>query len=312
MKLLRRNSNLIVILGPTATGKTKFAASLAAQIDGEIISADSRQIYRRMNLGTGKDYSDYYIGDKFIPYHLIDIHEPGYRYNVFEYQQDFVNVFTQIQAKGNIPILCGGTGMYIDAVAKGYKLITVPVNKELREELQDKSLQELEEILTTYRKLHNRTDTDTKKRAVRAIEIEAYYSFHNESNPDYPEIHPIYFGLYCDREIRRERITNRLYSRLKNGMIEEVKHLLDEGLTPEDLIYYGLEYKYITLYLTGKLDYESMVQKLNIAIHQFAKRQMTWFRKMEKEGITIQWIDSELPLREKINFALETIWSDIT
>jgi len=299
--------NLIVILGPTATGKTRFASELAAIIDGEIISADSRQIYRQMNLGTGKDYEDYRIGDRSIPCHLIDIHEPGYKYNVFEYQQDFLRAFTTIQKSGKLSILCGGTGMYIEAVTRGYKLISVPVNESLREKLKNKSLIDLEQILTSYRPLHNQTDTDTIKRAIRAIEIETYYANHPEVKREYPEMHPIYLGLFCEREIRRERITKRLHTRLKNGMIEEVEHLLREGLSPDDLIYYGLEYKYITLYLTGKLDYDTLVNKLNVAIHQFAKRQMTWFRKMEKEGIYIHWIDAQLPITEKIRLAMEIL-----
>lgn len=307
MKLSQIKNNLIIITGPTATGKTRFAAELAAQINGEIISADSRQIYRKMNLGTGKDYDDYRVGDRLIPFHLIDIHEPGYKYNVFEYQQDFIKAYYKIHNKGKIPILCGGTGMYIDAVTKGYKLIAVPVNQKLREELQNKSLQELAKILSSFRPLHNLTDTDTLKRAIRAIEIEVYYSSHPEEMRDYPIFNSVYFGLICDREIRRERITNRLHARLKNGMIEEVKQLLDEGIAPEHLIYYGLEYKYITLYITGELDYDTMVHKLNIAIHQFAKRQMTWFRKMERDGIKIAWIDTDLKMNEKIEMALDIL-----
>lgn len=307
MKSLQIKNNLIIVLGPTAAGKTRFAAALAFHIDGEIISADSRQIYRKMNLGTGKDYSDYKVGNKLISYHLIDIHEPGYKYNVFEYQQDFIKVIHKIHEKKKIPILCGGSGMYIDAVTKGYKLISVPLNNELRKELKDKTLDELEKILAGYRRLHNRTDIDTKKRAIRAIEIEVYYANHPKEKTNYPELHPIYFGIFCSRENRRERITHRLHNRLQGGMIEEVKYLLDQGLTPESLIYYGLEYKYITLYLTGQMDYNTMVQKLNIAIHQFAKRQMTWFRKMEREGIIIHWIDSELPTNKKIKRAMDIL-----
>jgi tRNA dimethylallyltransferase len=297
--------NLIVVLGPTATGKTRFAAKLAARMDSEIISADSRQVYRRMNLGTGKDYEDYLINGKQIPYHLIDIHEPGYKYNVYEYQQDFFNVFTNIRERGIIPILCGGTGMYIEAVTKGYKLMSVPVNEALRNDLKDKSLKELETQLSNYKKLHNTTDTDTKKRAIRAIEIEEYYISHPETEKNLPKIIPLYIGISCNRELRRKRITQRLHRRLENGMIEEVKHLLEEGISHEDLVYYGLEYKYITQYLTNVLKYDEMVQKLNIAIHQFAKRQMTWFRKMEREGIPIYWIDSSLPMHEKLLMAAD-------
>jgi tRNA dimethylallyltransferase len=298
------NIDLIVVLGPTATGKTRFAAELASFLDSEIISADSRQIYRKMNLGTGKDYDDYLVNGKRIPCHLIDLHEPGYKYNVYEYQQDFLPIFSAIREKKKIPILCGGTGLYIEAVTKAYKLISVPVNETLREQLKDKSLEELESQLAAYKKLHNKTDTDTLKRAIRAIEIEEYYSSHPKPVQDFPRINPVFLGIYSDREERRKRITHRLLSRLENGMIEEVKQLLDEGIPPEDLIYYGLEYKYITHYLTDVIDYETMVAKLTIAIHQFAKRQMTWFRKMEREGIPIHWINALLPMSEKLKLAL--------
>jgi tRNA dimethylallyltransferase len=295
--------NLIVILGPTATGKTRFAAELAATIGAEIISADSRQVYRRMDLGTGKDYSDYVVNGTTIPSHLINIHEPGYKYNVFEYQQDFLKAFTDILSRQKQAILCGGTGMYIEAVTRGYKLIAVPVNQELRNELEHKSLSELEAILSGYRSLHNTSDTDTRKRAIRAIEIEEYYLRHPETDLHFPEIEPVYLGMLCDRAIRRQRITNRLKTRLHEGMIDEVKKLLDEGIAADDLIYYGLEYKYITLYLTGELSYQDMEDKLNVAIHQFAKRQMTWFRKMEREGTLIHWIDSEQSMTEKLRLA---------
>ncbi len=308
---MQGKNKLIVVMGTTATGKTQFAAHLACQLNGEVISADSRQIYRKMNLGTGKDYEDYLVDGKQIPYHLIDIHDPGYKYNVFEYQKDFLEAFSIIYHKGKYPILCGGTGMYIEAVTKGYKLIAVPVHTELRDKMKNKSLQELKEILTQYKKLHNNTDTDTIKRAVRAIEIEEYYSKKPELSEDYPSVNPIYLGIRIDRETRRERITKRLHKRLESGMIEEVKTLLDEGISPETLIYYGLEYKFITLYLTGELDYNSMVNKLNVAIHQFAKRQMTWFRKMEREGINIQWIDGQIPMDEKIKTALSIVYANL-
>ena len=257
-----------------------------------------------MDLGTGKDYDDYRVEDQVVPYHLIDIHEPGYKYNVFEYQQDFLKTYTDITERSKIPILCGGSGMYIDAITKGYQLIAVPINHKLREELQHKTLKELEKILSSFKQLHNKTDTDTVKRAIRAIEIETYYANHPQKNQDYPKLNPIFLGLYCSRDIRRKRITDRLHARLQNGMIEEVKQLLEAGLKPEDLVYYGLEYKYITHYLTSKMDYDTMFHKLNIAIHQFAKRQMTWFRKMEREGIKIMWIDSEFTMEEKIDIAL--------
>lgn len=292
--------NLIIILGPTASGKTRFAAELADQINGEIISADSRQVYKQMNLGTGKDYDDYIVKGSRIPVHLIDIHEPGYKYNVFEFQKDFFKAYTEIRKSGHWPILCGGTGLYIEAVTKQFKLLSVPVNPMLRDELEKKSLEELEKLLSTYKKLHNKTDTDTKKRAIRAIEIEEYYQSHPKPDTILPEIHPVYIGIKPELEQRRQKITERLKSRLASGMIDEVNALLKAGLNPEDLIYYGLEYKFITYYLCGKLTYEEMFSQLNIAIHQFAKRQMTWFRKMEREGCLIHWIDAQLPIDEKL------------
>ncbi len=299
--------DLITILGPTACGKTRFAAHLASRISGEIISADSRQVYRKMNLGTGKDYEDYIVNGKMIPYHLVDILEPGYNFNVYEFQKYFLKVYNDIKARNNIPLLCGGSGMYIDAVTKSYKLMAVPQNSKLRKELGSKSLKELSKILSSYKKLHNITDTDTKKRAIRAIEIEEYYACHPESNYDYPEINNIFFGIKYDRTTTKKRITGRLQERLKRGMVEEVQNLLKGGLGPEDLIYYGLEYKYITQHISGELDYNTMVEKLNIAIQQFAKRQMTWFRKMEREGARINWFDGYMPLEVKILRAIKLI-----
>jgi tRNA dimethylallyltransferase len=299
--------DLITILGPTACGKTRFAANLASRIRGEIISADSRQVYRRMNLGTGKDYEDYIVNGKMIPYHLIDILEPGYRFNVYEYQKYFLKACNEIRARDNIPVLCGGSGMYIDAVTKGYKLMPVPHNIKLRKELESKSLDELAKILASYKKLHNITDTDTRKRAVRAIEIEEYYAGHPLSEHEYPVINNIFIGIKYDLISRRKRITDRLNERLQKGMVEEVRNLLKEGLAGDDLIYYGLEYKYITQYITGDIEYSTMVEKLNTAIQQFAKRQMTWFRKMEREGARIHWFDGYMPLKEKILAALELI-----
>jgi len=281
-----------VILGPTASGKTKIAVNVAKVIGGEIISADSRQVYRRMDIGTGKDYADYKIDNIEIPLHLTDIREPGYKYNVYEYQNDFFKIFSDIQSRGKFPIMCGGTGLYIEAVLKRFKMIHVPANQELRNSLKGKSLAELEEIISKYKKLHNKTDTDTIKRAVRAIEIANYYENNPEVDIELPEINPLIIGIYIDRELRRAKITQRLHERLKSGMIEEVENLLKEGISVEDLLYYGLEYKYITQYLTGQLKYDEMVDLLNIAIHQFAKRQMTWFRRMERNGFKIKWIDS--------------------
>jgi len=305
--MLNKKFTLVTILGPTASGKTAFAAEIAFRIGGEIISADSRQIYRKMNLGTGKDYSDYMVNGIPIAFHLIDIHEPGYKYNVFEFQHDFFSVYKSITGKNKMPVLCGGTGMYIEAVISGYKLINVPVSEHIRKLLENKSLNDLKEILTSYKSLHNKTDTDTVKRAVRAIEIADYYANNPQINLEIPIINPVFIGLKYERETQRQRITQRLHQRLSNGMIEEVQSLLDEGIDPDDLIYYGLEYKYITQYLLGILSYEEMVNRLNIAIHQFAKRQMTWYRKMEREGRIITWIDAEMAMTEKINLALQIL-----
>lgn len=292
--------NLIVILGPTASGKTALAAHLAKALDGEIISADSRQVYRRMDLGTGKDYADYVVEGQRIPAHLIDIREPGYKYNVYEFQNDFFHVFEDLQKRSKWAILCGGTGLYIEAVLQQYKMIHVPANPALRESLKDKPLAELEEILSEFRILHNSTDTDTHKRAVRAIEIETYYQSHPEIEVQLPEIRPLLIGVDIERDVRREKITRRLQQRLQEGLVAEVEALLAEGLSAEDLIYYGLEYKFVTQYVTGRLSYDEMVTQLNIAIHQFAKRQMTWFRGMERRGIAINWVDVNQPVKERV------------
>jgi tRNA dimethylallyltransferase len=293
-----QNYNLIVILGPTASGKTKFAAGLADKIDGEIISADSRQVYKDMNLGTGKDYDDYIINGKQVPCHLIDLYAPGYKCNVYEYQKEFIKAFESITQRNKFPVLCGGTGLYIEAVTKRFKLIAVPVNTLLREQLLNKSLPELEQHLSTYKKLHNKSDTDTVKRAIRAIEIEEFYRNNPADEIELPEIKSLFIGVDIDRDTRRSRISERLEKRLKNGMIDEVENLIKSGINPDDLIYYGLEYKYLTLYLTGKLEYKPMCEQLNTAIHQFAKRQMTWFRKMEREGTKINWLSSNLTIEE--------------
>lgn len=295
------NYDLIAILGPTASGKTSFAATLAYELDTEIISADSRQIYREMDLGTGKDLADYTVNGKQIPYHLIDIAEPGYKYNVFEYQRDFLNAYQSIKQKGRLPVLCGGTGLYLESVLKGYQLIPVPENPELRTRLAGKTLEELTDILSNYKTLHNSTDVDTAKRAIRAIEIEEYYATHDLSAREFPSINSLIIGVDIDRELRREKITKRLRQRLDEGMVEEVRQLLNKGIQPEDLIYYGLEYKYLTLYVTGEISFEEMFKQLEIAIHQFAKRQMTWFRGMERRGFTIHWIDATRPMEEKVN-----------
>ncbi len=298
---------LITILGPTASGKTTFAAALAAHLDTEIISADSRQIYRAMDIGTGKDLDDYIINGKQIPYHLIDICEPGYKYNVFEYQHDFFKAFETIKNKEKLPILCGGTGMYIEAVLKGYKLLDVPPNPTLRESLRDKSLSELESILASYKALHNKTDVDSVQRAIRAIEIEEFYKTQAPDINEYEPINSLIIGIDINRDLRREKISKRLRDRLNEGMVDEVKKLLERGIKPEDLIYYGLEYKYLTKYIIGELSYDEMVSGLEIAIHQFAKRQMTWFRGMERRGCKIHWLNAELPTEDKIQQTIQLL-----
>lgn len=296
---------MITILGPTASGKTSLAAALAARIDAEIISADSRQVYRGMTIGTGKDLDDYRQGDRLIPYHLIDICEPGTKYNLFQYQQDFHLIYNNIVARGVRPILCGGTGLYIESVLKGYALSPVPQNQALRDKLADKSLAELTEMLEDLKRrnhsvMHNRTDVDTAQRAIRAIEIETFNLEHPTDNRTLPPIDSVIIGVDINREERRRKITQRLKQRLEEGMVDEIRQLLDRGIAPEDLIYYGLEYKFVTEYVIGKTSYEEMFRQLEIAIHQFAKRQMTWFRGMERRGFTIHWIDALDPMDSKV------------
>lgn len=295
--------NLIVVLGPTACGKTSFAVCLAQRTDGEIISADSRQVYRGMTIGTGKDLDDYTLGNRTIPHHLIDIADAGEKYNVYRYQNDFFDAWRDITSRGKMPIMCGGTGLYIEAVLRGYKLINVPPNPELRAALAGKSLEELTKMLATFRQLHNTTDSDTVPRAIRAIEIETYYADNPMIDSNLPELYPVVIGLDIDRDLRRRKITERLHARLEQGMVDEVRSLLAGGIAPEDLIYYGLEYKYLTLYVIGQLSYDEMVTQLEIAIHQFAKRQMTWFRGMERRGTHINWIDAALPMDRKLREA---------
>jgi tRNA dimethylallyltransferase len=303
--------NLITILGPTATGKTGLAAQLASKINGEIISADSRQVYRGMDLGTGKDYADYFVDGVKILSHLVDIEYAGVHYNVYRFQTDFIRVFGEIQSRNKFPVLCGGSGLYIEAVLKNYRLIEVPPNWELRKELEGKSLDQLTEILKNLKpKLHNHTDVETDRRAIRAIEIEKYYAENPQFDSSFPEIKSLNIGIDFDRELRRQRITTRLKQRLEEGMLDEVQKLLDSGLTPEQLIYYGLEYKYLTLHLTGELTYDEMFRQLEIAIHQFAKRQMTWFRGMEKRGTKIHWVNGHLPMEEKAEAILQLFTED--
>ena len=292
---------MITILGPTASGKTPLAAALAQRVDGEIISADSRQVYRRMDIGTGKDLGDY----QGVPYHLIDIVEPGTKYNLFQYQQDFMDAYNDIVSRGKQPILCGGTGLYIEAVLKGYHLSPVPQNETLRKQLESKSLSELTKILLELKSknesnMHNTTDVDSAQRAIRAIEIETYNLEHPTPRRELPSVDSCIIGVNIDRELRREKITRRLKARLEEGMVDEVRGLLNEGIAADDLIYYGLEYKFVTEYVTGKTTYDEMFARLEIAIHQFAKRQMTWFRGMERRGFVIHWIDATLPMEEKV------------
>ena len=286
-------TDLITILGPTASGKTQVAVKLAAKLNAEIISADSRQVYKRMDLGTGKDLEDYSINGAHIPYHLIDIAEPGTKYNVYEYQKDFLTAYNDIKSRGKRTIVCGGTGLYLESILRSYRLSPVPQNEELRNRLKGKSLQELTHIFQQYKVLHNTTDVDSAQRAIRAIEIAEYYKTTPIDDRPFPTLTSYNIGIDVDRDTRRKRITERLKQRLSNGMVDEVKGLLNEGIHPDDLIYYGLEYKYLTLYVTGKLNYEEMFKQLEIAIHQFAKRQMTWFRGMERRGIKIHWMTAD-------------------
>lgn len=294
--------DLIAIIGPTASGKTTLAVALARRIGTEIISADSRQLYRGMDIGTGKDLDEYTLDGVKVPYHLIDICPAGYRYNLFEYVRDFNAVYTDMLSRGKQPLLCGGTGLYVETVLKGYALPPVPENTTLRNELQGKTLDELANILRGYKVLHNTTDIDTCKRAIRAIEIAQYYS---QQEPELLEPKPLrntlIVGVNIDRELRRDKITRRLHERLNEGMVDEVKALIDSGIAPESLIYYGLEYKFLTEYIIGRTTYDEMVEKLEIAIHQFAKRQMTWFRGMERRGHSIRWIDATIPTDEKVD-----------
>ena len=297
---------MITILGPTACGKTTLAVAMAKRIGGEILSADSRQVYRRMDIGTGKDLSEY----DGVPYHLIDICEPGTKYNLFQYLQDFAQAYKQVTERGAVPILCGGTGLYIEAVLKNYQLSPVPQNPELRRQLEGKSLEELTAMLRELKErngshMHNTTDVDTAQRAIRAIEIEMGGERCEVRGERLPFTSTV-FGLSIPRDLRRERITQRLKARLEEGMVDEVRGLLDEGIPAEDLTYYGLEYKYVTEYVTGVLSYDEMFRRLEIAIHQFAKRQMTWFRGMERRGLTIQWIDATLPTEEKVAQILQS------
>lgn len=304
-----KTDQLIVVTGPTATGKTQFAAQLAYRVGGEIISADSRQVYRGMNLATGKDIDDYIVDGQQVPYHLVDIVDPGYEYNVFEFQQDFIQTYREILKRKRRVVLCGGTGMYIESVLKGYRMVPVPEDEALRASLADSSMTRLIELLKQYKLPHNVTDTDDRDRLVRAIEIQKYEAENPQLFNDFPDISPILFGIHFERQVIRERITERLTKRLDMGMVDEVKVLLEKGLTPEQLKFYGLEYRYLTQFAIGEITFDEMFRLLNTAIHQFAKRQMTWFRKMERKGFNIHWIDGSLDMDGKLECAANILRS---
>ncbi len=299
--------NLTTVLGPTASGKTSFAAHLAKLQNAEIISADSRQVYKNMDIGTGKDLEDYIVNGEKIDYHLIDIIEAGKKYNLFKFQKDFFDSFKKIKNRNKNVLMCGGTGLYLDAIIRNYELLEVPPNNKLRKELEKKELNELTEILSNHKKLHNKTDIDTKKRAIRAIEIEIYKKEHNYKKNNFPKIDSFNIGIKFDRKTQKKRISERLKQRIKNGMIEEVKKLIDKGVSSDTLIYYGLEYKYVTLYLLKKLNFDEFFKRLEISIHQFSKRQMTWFRRMEKKGVKIWWLDGFMSFDEKIKRIKEIV-----
>lgn len=304
-------ATLITIIGPTASGKTAFATQLAHILQGEVISGDSRQVYRGMDIGTGKDLADYTIDGANVPYHLIDIRMAGEKYTLFDFQQDFHAAYKDVLHRGKQPILCGGTGLYVEAVLNGYRLLNVPQNPLLRKRLEQKSIPELVAILRAYKTLHNTTDIDTKKRVIRAIEIEEFQQNQYPNRQSFGKIDTILFGIDIDRENRRAKISSRLKARLQEGLVEEVKTLLSTGILPDNLIYYGLEYKFVTQYVIGEITYDEMTTRLEIAIHQFAKRQMTWFRGMERRGFTIHWLNAAMPINEKIEQSLGIIKKEI-
>lgn len=300
--------DMLAVVGPTACGKTSLAVELALALHGEVLSADSRQVYRGMDIGTGKDLNEYMRDGVAVPVHMVDIVDAGEKYNLFEFQRDFLHAYEKIRSKGSLPIMCGGSGMYVESVLRGYRLIPVPENTALRNELANKTLDELTAILATYKKLHNNTDTDTVKRAIRAIEIEEYYKKIPVGEREFPKIRTLTVGLDVSREVRRERISRRLHARMEQGLVEEVERLLASGLTAEQLIYYGLEYKFVTLYIKGELSRKQMIDELEIAIHQFAKRQMTWFRGMERRGIDVKWVDTTLPMSSQVEIIKQWLY----
>lgn len=300
--------DMLAVVGPTACGKTSLAVELALALHGEVLSADSRQVYRGMDIGTGKDLNEYMRDGVAVPVHMVDIVDAGEKYNLFEFQRDFLHAYEKIRSKGSLPIMCGGSGMYVESVLRGYRLIPVPENTALRNELANKTLDELTAILATYKKLHNNTDTDTVKRAIRAIEIEEYYKKIPVGEREFPKIRTLTVGLDVSREVRRERISRRLRARMEQGLVEEVERLLASGLTAEQLIYYGLEYKFVTLYIKGELTRKQMIDELEIAIHQFAKRQMTWFRGMERRGIDVKWVDTTQPMSSQVEIIKQWLY----
>lgn len=300
--------DMLAVVGPTACGKTSLAVELALALHGEVLSADSRQVYRGMDIGTGKDLNEYMRDGVAVPVHMVDIVDAGEKYNLFEFQRDFLHAYEKIRSKGSLPIMCGGSGMYVESVLRGYRLIPVPENTALRNELANKTLDELTAILATYKKLHNNTDTDTVKRAIRAIEIEEYYTKIPVGEREFPKIRTLTVGLDVSREVRRERISRRLHARMEQGLVEEVERLLASGLTAEQLIYYGLEYKFVTLYIKGELTRKQMIDELEIAIHQFAKRQMTWFRGMERRGVDVKWVDTTLPMSSQVEIIKQWLY----
>ena len=301
------SKKLVVVTGPTATGKTRLAACIAARCNGEIISADSRQVFRGMDIGSGKDLSDYVVDGVEVPYHLVDIADPGYEYNVFEFQHDFWKIYNQIIKKGKQPFLCGGTGLYIEAVLKGYRFNKADVNTSLRDKLQHYTHQQLEAMLTGFRPLHNSTDTTSRERLIRAIEIEVVQKEAKAPPFDSDILRPEIFALNFERLELRRRITLRLEQRLQNGMLDEINKLLSGGVKPEQLQFYGLEYRYATRYVVGEISYQQMFDALNTAIHQFSKRQTTWFRRMERQGMHIHWLDGARPMEENIALVLEKL-----
>ncbi len=301
---------LIVITGPTATGKTRLAAGVAAELKGEVISADSRQVYRGMDIGSGKDLSDFIVGNVSIPYHLIDIADPGEEYSVYAFQKDFVNSYHDIIKRDKQPVLCGGTGLYVEAAVSGYRLLKVPENKELRDDLSERTMPEMAEKLADIKNMHNVTDTNDRARLVRAIEIATWEAAHHDVIMDYPVFDHRIFAIHFERSVLRERITARLRQRLDEGMVDEVRQLLQGGLKPAQLMFYGLEYRYLTMYITGSISYDTMFEKLNTAIHQFAKRQLTWFRRMERKGFHIHWIDGHKSQEVKLKEVLLKLYQE--